>query len=325
MCFYKTIANEETIKNLHQLFMNGIVLKSTGNHYRIKGKDGNYVLCTIRGKFKTDLEITSTNPIAVGDNVVFQLDKDNETVGVITDILPRTNYIIRSSPHRNHQNHIIAANIDLAAVVATIVSPKTTTGFIDRFLVTAEAYHIPAIIVFNKADLINEKVTDEWREKVNMYQNAGYRVITVSAKTKIGLDILNEAIKNKTTLFSGHSGVGKSTLLNCLHHNLQIKTNEISQYSGKGQHTTTFAEMHEIDEHTRIIDTPGIKEFGITNIEKKELTHYFPEFRKYISNCKYNNCLHINEPQCAVKSALDNNQIAQERYRNYCNMLESLS
>ncbi len=304
--------------------MNGIVLKSTGNHYRVKGTDGKYVLCTIRGKFKTDKEITTTNPIAVGDNVVFQLEKDNDTEGVITGILPRSNYIIRSSPHRNHQNHIIAANLDLAVVVATIVSPKTTTGFIDRFLITAEAYHIPAIIVFNKADLINDKHETDWQEKVAIYQNAGYGVITVSAKTKNGLDILKNTIKDKTTLFSGHSGVGKSTLLNCLHHNLQIKTNDISEYSGKGQHTTTFAEMHEIDETTKIIDTPGIKEFGLTNLEKEELAHYFPEIRKYISECKYNNCIHLNEPQCAVKSALEQGHISPARYRSYCNMLESI-
>ncbi len=304
--------------------MQGLVYKSTGSWYSVQDAEGKFWNARIKGKLKIDEDISSTNPVAVGDTVVFEVEDDKVKTGIISDVTDRHNYIVRVSPHNKNQKHIIAANINLALLVVSVVDPRTSTGFIDRFLITAEAYHIPAVIAVNKTDLLKPKhtiVLHQWQE---IYGRAGYDVYAVSAKDATSLPALEARIKDKTTLFSGHSGVGKSTLINELLPGINVKTNVVSGWSGKGQHTTTFAEMFDLPGGGRIIDTPGVKEFGLIDFEREELSQYFPEMRAVMKNCKFNNCLHINEPGCAVKQGVIDKTISEDRYVSYVAILESI-
>lgn len=280
--------------------------------------------CRVRGRLKMDDEISSTNPIAVGDQVRLLVEDEDSRSAIISEILPRNNYMVRTSPHNRHQKHIVAANIDMALLVATIKEPRTSIGFIDRFLITAEAYHIPAVIVFNKADLLKGKWVEEWENRKAIYEQIGYRTFTVTAAAGQGLDELQQELLNKTTLFSGHSGVGKSTLINYFIPGKSLRVQEVSGWSGKGQHTTTFAEMFDMPGGGRIIDTPGVKEFGIVDMAREELSHYYPEMKARIGDCRFNNCIHINEPGCAVKAAVAAEEISIERFESYIAILSSL-
>lgn len=303
--------------------MKAIIYKSTGSFYTAIDDSGKVWSARARGKFKIDTEIKSTNPIAVGDVVELQPESDADATAMIVAIEPRRNYMVRTSPHNRHQKHIVAANIDEAIVVATIHSPRTSNGFLDRFLITAEAYHIPATIVFNKADLITEEYADEWADRRYIYESIGYKTFTVQATDPDSIQALKAHLAGKTTLISGHSGVGKSTLINALAPSLDLRVQEVSDWSGKGQHTTTFAEMHGLDNGGKIIDTPGVKEFGIVDIDQYELAQYFPEMRAKLPECRFNNCLHLNEPNCAVKGVLGES-ISLSRYESYLNILDSL-
>ncbi len=273
---------------------------------------------------KIDEDISSTNPIAVGDTVMFEVENEDTHTATIKDVAARNNYIVRVSPHNRNQKHIVAANLDTALIIATIASPRTSHGFIDRFLVTAEAYHIPAVIVINKIDLLKEKHEEQLQHWKDMYGRAGYEVYPIVATQPDHLAVLRERLKGGVTLFSGHSGVGKSTLINQLIPGIGLKTHIVSDWSGKGQHTTTFAEMFDLPGGGNIIDTPGVKEFGLIDMEREELSHYFPEMRALLPHCRFNNCLHINEPGCAVKEAVDNNTIAPERYVSYMMILDTM-
>lgn len=286
-------------------------------------ESGQMWLARARGKFKIDSEIRSSNPIAVGDWVQLQIEDTDARMTTIVAIEPRRNYMVRVSPQNRHHKHIVSSNLDEALVVSTIHSPKTSMGFIDRFLITAEAYHIPATIVFNKADLNTGKHLEELQYRKALYGMIGYKTFTVQATEPASVAPLIAHLQGKTTLISGHSGVGKSTLINALLPDLDLKTKEVSDWSGKGQHTTTFAEMFDRNESTQIIDTPGVKEFGIVAIDQYELAQYFPEMRALMNDCKFNNCLHINEPHCAVKAALGN-AVSYDRYDSYLNILDSL-
>lgn len=304
--------------------MQGLVYKSTGSWYSICDTNGTFWDARVKGKLKIDDEISSTNPIAVGDNVLFDVEDEGLKQGIVTGVIDRHNYMVRVSPHNKNQKHIIAANLDMALLVTSIADPRTSTGFIDRFLITAEAYHIPAIIVVNKIDLLKPKhrsVLQQWQE---MYAIAGYKIFPVSARDPSTLTGLAASIKDKKTLFSGHSGVGKSTLINLLIPGIELRTGEVSGWSGKGQHTTTFAEMFALPGGGRIIDTPGVKEFGLIDFEKEELSQYFPEMRAVMGDCKFNNCLHLNEPGCAVKLAVSEQRIAEERYLSYIAIMDSI-
>ncbi len=304
--------------------MQGLVYKSTGSWYSLQGPEGNFWDARIKGKLKIDTDISSTNPIAVGDTVIFEPEDTQAHVGIINEVVQRQNYMVRVSPHNKNQKHIIAANIDLALLVTSIADPRTSTGFIDRFLITAEAYHIPAIIVVNKMDLLKTKHEDVLRQWQDMYGKAGYELYPVSAKEPASLLSLSNRIKDKMTLFSGHSGVGKSTLINYFIPGIDLRTQGVSGWSGKGQHTTTFAQMFDLPGGGRIIDTPGVKEFGLIDFQKEELSQYFPEMRAVMSGCKFNNCLHINEPGCAVKQGVAADTIAEDRYVSYVAILESI-
>ena len=304
--------------------MQGLIYKSTGSWYSVEDQNGVFWDTRIKGKLKIDGEISSTNPIAVGDIVEFEIENESVHTGMITEVKDRNNYMVRVSPHNKNQKHIIAANIDLALLVVSIADPRTSTGFIDRFLITAEAYHIQCIIVVNKMDLLKVKhreVLDNWRE---IYGKAGYELYPVSATDKSTLTSLEERIKDKTTLFSGHSGVGKSTLINQFVPGLDRKTKVVSGWSGKGQHTTTFAEMFDLPSGGKIIDTPGVKEFGLIDFEKEELSQYFPEMRTFMAHCRFNNCMHTDEPGCAVKQAVIDKKISEDRYVSYVAILESI-
>ena len=301
--------------------MIGVVVKSTGSWYQVKTQDGNYVQCRINGKFRLE-GIKHTNPIAVGDQVDYEIETNNEQhTGVINKIHDRKNYIIRKSSNLSKQTHIIASNIDQALLVASLVQPQTSLGFIDRFIMTAEAYHIPTILIFNKADLYKGPLADILDETMSMYRKIGYQCLETSVVNGKNTEQLKLMLKDKTTLVAGHSGVGKSSLLNSISPGLNLKTGDISNFSQKGTHTTTFAEMFELSFGGNIIDTPGIKEFGIVDFNESEISHYFKEMRPYITKCRFNNCKHLNEPGCAVKEAVGNGEIAQERFESYINIL----
>lgn len=302
--------------------MKGIVYKSTGSWYSVKAEDGTFYDCRIKGKFRIG-GIKSTNPVAVGDHVLFDVDKKgDETVGVIKHIEERENYIIRKSVNLSKQTHIIASNIDVAFLLITLNNPPTFTTFIDRFLVTAEAYHINAVLLFNKVDTYNEDELLEIKYLAAVYRNIGYECIGISATTGKNIDKVKAIMKDKVTMFSGHSGVGKSTLVNAIEPGLDLKTSKISEQHLQGQHTTTFAEMFDLSFGGQIIDTPGIKGFGVVEIDKEELGDYFPEFFELKEHCKFNNCLHLEEPHCAVKEALETEEIAWFRYKSYLQILE---
>ena len=303
--------------------MKALVYKSTGSWYTVKTTEGKFVQARIKGKFKID-DITSTNPIAVGDKVELEMDNEVEQIFIITEIHDRRNYINRQSPHRKYQHHIVAANLDQSMLFATMKEPRTSQGFIDRFLIASEAYHIPSIIVFNKADVYRKKEMDLFEEWKAMYEEVGYKVFLISMETKEGVEEVKQTLSNKVTLLSGHSGVGKSTFINELMPDLDLRTTEVSGWSGKGMHTTTFAEMYDLPGGGQIIDTPGVKEFGLVDISKQELSHYFPEMRELIQECQFNNCLHMNEPGCAIKEAVRNEIIHMDRYISYCNILDSI-
>jgi len=292
----------------------GIVIKSTGSWYNVRKENGEDINCRIKGKFRIQ-GIRTTNPIAVGDVVEFKMEQDD--TGVITKIEPRKNYIIRKSVNLSKQAHIIAANIDQALLVITMTDPPTSTGFIDRFLVTAEAYEIPVVLLFNKVDLYDEKAFESSELLKAIYGDIGYQTYDIIATDLQKVGFLNELMKDKTTLISGHSGVGKSTLINTLDPDLDLKVGEISSYHHKGQHTTTFAEMHLLKNGGYLIDTPGIKGLGVIDIEKNELAHFFPEMMDRLNGCKFHNCLHINEPGCSVKAAIEDGEIAISRYESY--------
>ena len=301
--------------------MKAIVYKSTGSWYVVQSEEGTVLNARILGKFKID-GLTSTNPIAVGDVVTIAAENELEGSVTITEIDDRRNYITRTSPANKHKHHIIASNIDQSLLFATLKDPKTSQGFIDRFLITSEAYRIPSIIVFNKSDLYKEKEQEKFVEVKSIYEAIGYKVMGMSIEKNIGVNAVKDLLKGKTTLLSGHSGVGKSSFINTIFPELQLKTQDVSGWSGKGLHTTTFAEMFNLPFGGRVIDTPGIRELGLVDIPKQELSHYFPEMRQLINDCQFNNCIHTNEPGCAVKAAVEAGIIHIDRYISYCTILD---
>jgi ribosome biogenesis GTPase len=303
--------------------MNATVYKSTGSWYIVKDETGKQFNARILGKFKMD-GLTSTNPIAVGDIVKIEMENELEDSVTITEIADRKNYITRISPANKHQHHIIASNLDQSLLFATLKDPKTSQGFIDRFLVTSEAYHIPSVIVFNKADLYKKKEEEKFNVVKSIYEKVGYKILSMSIETGDGVEAVKSLLKDKITLLSGHSGVGKSTFINTILPDMKLKTQDVSGWSGKGLHTTTFAEMYDLPFGGKIIDTPGIRELGLVDISKQELSHYFPEMRALINNCQFNNCMHLNEPGCAVKMAVEEGTIHMDRYISYCNILETI-
>jgi len=303
--------------------MKAKVYKSTGSWYTVKDEEGRMFNARMKGVFKID-DITSTNPVAVGDDVEIERSIEGEQAAMITGILPRRNYINRQSPRFKHQHHIIAANLDQSMLVATLKEPRTSQGFIDRFVIASEMYHVRPLIVFNKADLYKKKEMGRYSEMKEMYEQVGYRVLLISVADNTGLEDVKNALKDHITLISGHSGVGKSSLLNAILPDLQLKTQDVSGWSGKGMHTTTFAEMYDLPSGGMIIDTPGMREFGLVDLARQELSHYFPEMRDRLNNCQFNNCLHINEPGCAIKEAVVAGEIHENRYASYVNILESI-
>lgn len=299
--------------------MRGLVIKNTGSWYLVKTDEGAYVECKIKGNFRLK-GIRSTNPVAVGDYV--QIILNQEGTAFICEIEDRKNYIIRRSSNLSKQSHILAANLDQCMLVVTVNYPETSTIFIDRFLASAEAYRIPVKIIFNKVDVYDEDELRYLDGLTNLYTYIGYPCFKISAKTGEGIDSIKKELQEKITLFSGHSGVGKSTLINAILPELDIKTGEISTYHNKGMHTTTFSEMFPVTGDGYIIDTPGIKGFGTFDMEEEEIGHYFPEIFKISADCRYNNCTHRHEPGCAVREAVENHYISESRYTSYLNMLE---
>lgn len=295
--------------------MRGLVTKSTGSWYTVLGDDGQRIECRIKGKFRTK-GIKTTNPVAVGDWVECEMEPEQESA-VITHLEPRKNYIIRRSVNLSKQAQIIGANLDQAILVVTLASPPTSLGFIDRFLVTAEAYDIPAVLIFNKLDLFSEEGLDILQEYTAIYEQIGYPCYKVSALDGTNIAQIKALLQNKITLVSGHSGVGKSTLINAIEPNVKLKTGEISDWSDKGKHTTTFAEMIDLSFGGKLIDTPGIRELGIVDIEPEELSHFFPEMRMRLNQCRFHNCRHVNEPGCVIIEAVENGDIESSRYDSY--------
>lgn len=298
--------------------MTGLVMKSTGSWYLVKAENGDILECRLKGKIRLD-DRKTTNPVAVGDIVDLEINDDGSSQ--IAKIHPRRNYIIRKSINLSKQAHIIASNLDQAVLVATLVAPRTSLGFIDRFLVTAEAYDIPAKIIFNKRDILDEESLALQQEIMDLYTSIGYECYSVSALNQQDVDGIKDLLKHKTTLIAGHSGVGKSTLVNAIEPNLEQKTGDISSAHLKGTHTTTFAELFPLSFGGNIIDSPGIKELGLVEMKKEEVGHYFPEIRERMTDCKFNNCLHVNEPKCAIIQAVEDGEISQERYQSYLGIL----
>lgn len=303
--------------------MKARIYKSTGSWYAAKAENGRVYQARIKGVFKID-EITSTNPIAVGDEVEMEIEDIQEESAMIDHIYDRRNYVARVSPHNKRQHHIIASNLDQSILFATLKDPKTSQGFIDRFLVSCESYHIPAIIVFNKSDIYRKKELEKFALLKGIYETVGYKVLLVSVQDNIGIAEVKSLLHNKTTLLSGHSGVGKSTFINTVFPEFNLRTQEVSGWSGKGLHTTTFAEMFDLAGGGQIIDTPGVREFGLVDIPKQELSHYFPEMKRLMNGCQFNNCMHINEPGCAVKDAVNEGTVSVDRYASYLTILDTM-
>ncbi len=307
--------------NTHTL--QATVYKSTGSWYVLKNEQGIMLNARIKGVFKI-AGSTSTNPIAVGDKVAYTIENEVEHTGIIHHIYDRTNYINRQSPANKHAHHIIASNLDQCLLFATLKDPRTSLGFIDRFLITAEAYQVPAIIVFNKADIYRAKELALYEHIKAIYEQCNYKVILLSLVSGVGVKAIQAELAHKVTLLSGHSGVGKSTFINTLFPQFDLRTQVVSDWSGKGLHTTTFAEMYDLPTGGSIIDTPGIRELGLVDVAKVELSHYFPEMKRVIAQCKYNDCLHYNEKNCGVKDALNANLISEERYVSYLGLLDEI-
>ncbi|QIY82715.1 ribosome small subunit-dependent GTPase A [Chryseobacterium sp. NEB161] len=300
--------------------MKGIIIKSTGSWYQVLETETKAVFeARIRGKFKL-IKTRLTNPLAVGDEVEFSLEQDD--VAWITKIFPRKNYLIRKSVNLSKEAHIIASNIDIACFIYTLKFPETSLGFLDRFLACCEAYNIPSLILFNKMDVLSEDEKEIVQNIEAMYQNIGYDTLEISSYSKLNLDLLKDRIKDKTSVFFGHSGCGKSTLVNALQPSLDLRTGEISDTHLKGKHTTTFAQMHFWDFGGSVIDTPGVREFAMIDVEKDEIQHYFPEIFTLGRDCKYHNCMHINEPKCTVIAGLENGEIEESRYMTYLKLME---
>lgn len=304
------------------MYSEGTIIKSTGSWYNVRNNDGSITPCRIKGKFRLDIQ-RITNPIAVGDRVMYELGNDN--TGVINEVLPRRNYVVRQSPHKRHYLHLIAANLDQVFLIVTLRFPNLKPGFIDRFILTTEAHDIPSYIIVNKADLYDKDDEEIFGGLKIIYEKAGYKTLLVSAVDGTGLEELKAILKDKTTLVSGHSGVGKSSLVNAIEPQLDLRTGEISGYTEKGQHTTTFAEMFDLSFGGALIDTPGIKEFGYINMTPDDVAHNFREIFDAAQNCKFSNCKHINEPQCAVKKALETGAISPLRYQSYCSIMDEVS
>ncbi len=303
--------------------MKASIYKSTGSWYVAKAANGKIYNARIKGIFKIE-DITSTNPIAVGDEVEMEIEDIQEESAMIDHIYDRRNYVARISPHNKRQHHIIASNLDQSILFATLKEPKTSQGFMDRFLVSCESYHIPAIIVFNKSDLYKKKEMDRFALLKGIYEAIGYTVVLASVQNGEGIDAVKQLLQGKTTLLSGHSGVGKSTFINAVFPGFNLRTQEVSGWSGKGLHTTTFAEMFDLEKGGRIIDTPGVREFGLVDIPKQELSHYFPEMRILINHCQFNNCMHINEKNCGVKDGVNAGTVSEERYISYLTILDTM-
>ena len=299
----------------------GLVIRSTGSWYEVRNEDGHIYRARLKGKFKLQ-GLKVTNPIAVGDRVLFDVEDVAENTVMISGIEPRKNYIIRQSVHKTAHGHILAANLDQAVMLATLAMPRTSLGFIDRFLITAESFRIPTTIVFNKTDILNDEGLDFQHQIRAIYEHIGYSCLETSATEGDGVAAFRELLDRKVTLLAGHSGVGKSSLVNAIAPGLDLRVNEISSFANKGVHTTTFAEMFELAPDTYIIDTPGIKELGLVEMKKDEIGHYFPEMRDLMNQCRFHNCLHLNEPGCAVKAAVANELIADSRYASYLSMME---
>lgn len=298
----------------------GLVMKSTGSWYIVKGESQEIVECRIRGKIRLK-GVEVTNPVAVGDVVTYDLESNGK--GIIHDVLPRENYLIRKSTRKTQFGHILAANIDQAVLIATVTFPRTSLGFIDRFLVAAESFRIPQVLVFNKSDLFTRKMQEYIDELKNIYVKIGVEFLQISAETSDNLDRLKKVLRGKKSLFAGHSGVGKSTILNKLApERINQAIGEVSKFANKGTHTTTFAEMFELEKNTYVVDTPGIKELGLIDIDEGEISHFFPEMRGKFGECKFYNCTHTHEPGCAIIDGVENGEIAQSRYLSYLSMLE---
>jgi ribosome biogenesis GTPase / thiamine phosphate phosphatase len=298
----------------------GVVLKSTGSRYRVLYGEGEIIDCSIKGKLRIK-EFRTTNPVAVGDNILFEIDRKTNS-GIITDVLDRRNYILRKASNLSKHSQIIAANIDQLFLMITIILPETPVEFIDRFLMSAEAYQVPAKIIINKTDLYGEDETAKMEYLENMYSRIGYECIRLSLKNEINIEVLKSHMKGKTTLVAGNSGVGKTTLLNIMNPLLNLKTEEISDYHKQGKHATTFPEMHQMPFGAFVIDTPGIRGFGVVDMEKNEIYHFFPEIFRISKDCKFYNCLHLDEPGCAVRQAVENGGIDFLRYKSYLNIME---